>query len=286
MKLTSLMLPIVFGITLTACQNLNQNPMKPTLPVPVNVQPLVIINKTPTINELQSYSWHLLNAKDKQGNTISGLDLTTYGLRNTNNVISLNFSVGRDNKVGISYDVGCNKMVKAVTYENGLMTAVNGTSISTLMGCGKLYEAERLLNAQMVRSSKLSISVEGDNKATLTQITSDNNTLLWQGTLKPEVKYGKGETLYLQVAPQDERCEHLTQKHCLMAREVSYNDQGIKTYVGDWHLWYEPIEGYQKSPNQGNILRLKRYRTQPTDTKGYDNLYVLDSIIETTELSQ
>ena len=69
-----------------------------------------------------------------------------------------------------------------------------------------------------------------------------------------------------------------------MAREVSYNEQSAKTNKGDWHLWYEPIEGYQKSPNQGNILnmlRLKRYRTPPTTTKGYGNLYELYSVIET-----
>jgi hypothetical protein len=69
-----------------------------------------------------------------------------------------------------------------------------------------------------------------------------------------------------------------------MVREIIYNEQGIKTSQGQWHKLYEKIEGYEKSPSQGNIIRVKRYRTPPTYTKGYGNLYVLDIIIETKEL--
>lgn len=280
MKSARFMLPLLFGVPLTACQTMNQTPIKPTSPAPVNVQPISMINKTPTISELQSYNWHLLTAKDKHGKTLSGLDLTTYGLKNTGNIINLNFSKGKDNKVGISYDLGCNKMMKAMTYKDGIMTSLNGISISTLMGCGKLNDAERLLNAQMVSSSKLSISVGNDNKATLTQITSDNNILLWEGTLKPEVKYGKGETVFFEVKPTLKPCDTLTGKQCLEVREIKYDNNGMKTATGQWRILHEAIDGYRPEAGVQSVIRVQRYRTPPTDTMGYGNLYVLDAVIE------
>jgi hypothetical protein len=56
--------------------------------------------------------------------------------------------------------------------------------------------------------------------------------------------------------------------------------------VGQWHLLDVPIMGYRHDESAQRVLRLTRYRTPPTDTKGYGNLYVLDRIIESKALDK
>ncbi|MFO1365417.1 MAG: hypothetical protein U1E98_03585 [Moraxella osloensis] len=51
--------------------------------------------------------------------------------------------------------------------------------------------------------------------------------------------------------------------------------------MSQWYLLDAPIMGYRHDESAQRVLRLTRYRTPPTDTKGYGNLYQLDSVIET-----
>ena len=60
----------------------------------------------------------------------------------------------------------------------------------------------------------------------------------------------------------------------------------LKTAVGQWYLLDAPIMGYRHDESAQRVLRLTRYRTPPTDTKGYGNLYQLDSVIETKTLAK
>nr|WP_309577442.1 hypothetical protein [Moraxella osloensis] len=51
--------------------------------------------------------------------------------------------------------------------------------------------------------------------------------------------------------------------------------------MGQWHLLDAPIINYRHDESAQRVLRLTRYRTPTTDTKGYGSLYQLDSVIET-----
>ncbi|MFW2177412.1 MULTISPECIES: DUF4377 domain-containing protein [unclassified Moraxella] len=275
MKPFLMMTSIATIMTLTACQTqpMSTNPSKPTTPLSQQI---------PTATDLQNYQWQLVEAKDNAGKVIQALDLSTYGIAKDKAKVTLDFKQTQQNaegNLGMSYSVGCNAISKTVNYQSG-MAISKGMVISTLMGCGKLDSAENTLRQKMTGNSKFVWQASNTQSAILVQTTADNSTLTWQGKLKPQTQYGKGETLFLEVNPLDQPCDAVTGKRCLQVREVRYDSQGIKTGAGEWQLLHETIDGYRHDPALRQIIRVQRYRTPPKDTMGYGRLYVLDSVVE------
>ena len=260
-------------LALTGCQTVHTNPSAPSERVPY-VQLPIFIGSTPTTNSLQSYDWQLNNINSTDPITWNGSYLQTQ-----NGKITLNF-----NQNHITYNVGCNQLSNQYSLSKNTMQPI-GTGISTLMGCGELQAREQWLAKQMQSPSELQI-METQVDAVLSQTTADGSWLQWVGKLKPEVKYGKGETVFLEVKPKWQYCDNVTDKKCLEVRDINYDNQGLKTAVGQWYLLDAPIMGYRHDESAQRVLRLTRYRTPPTDTKGYGNLYQLDSVIETKTLAK
>lgn len=260
-------------LALTGCQTVNTNPSAPSERVPY-VQLPIFIGSTPTTNSLQSYDWQLNNINSTDPITWNGSYLQTQ-----NGKVTLNF-----NQNHITYNVGCNQLSNQYSLSKNTMQPI-GTGISTLMGCGELQAREQWLAKQMQSPSELQI-METQVDAVLSQTTADGSWLQWVGKLKPEVKYGKGETIFLEVKPNWQYCDNVTDKKCLEVRDINYDNQGLKTAVGQWYLLDAPIMGYRHDESAQRVLRLTRYRTPPTDTKGYGNLYKLDSVIETKTLAK
>ena len=255
-------------LALTGCQTVHTNPSAPIERVPY-VQLPIFIGSTPTTNSLQSYDWQLNNINSTDPITWNGSYLQTQ-----NGKVTLNF-----NQNHITYNVGCNQLSNQYSLSKNTMQPI-GTGISTLMGCGELQAREQWLAKQMQSPSELQI-METQVDAVLSQTTADGSWLQWVGKLKPEVKYGKGETVFLEVKPKWQYCDNVTDRKCLEVRDINYDTQGLKTAVGQWHFLDAPIMGYRHDESAQRVLRLTRYRTPPTDTKGYGNLYKLDSVIET-----
>ena len=260
-------------LALTGCQTLKTNPSDPIERVPY-VQLPIFIGSTPTTNSLQSYDWQLNNINSTDPITWNGSYLQTQ-----NGKVTLNF-----NQNHITYNVGCNQLSNQYSLSKNTMQPI-GTGISTLMGCGELQAREQWLAKQMQSPSELQI-METQVDAVLSQTTADGSWLQWVGKLKPEVKYGKGETVFLEVKPKWQYCDNVTDRKCLEVRDIHYDTQGLKTAVGQWHLLDAPIINYRHDESAQRVLRLTRYRTPPTDTKGYGNLYQLDSVIETKTLAK
>ena len=260
-------------LALTGCQTVNTNPSAPSERVPY-VQLPIFIGSTPTTNSLQSYDWQLNNINSTDPITWNGSYLQTQ-----NGKVTLNF-----NQNHITYNVGCNQLSNQYSLSKNTMQPI-GTGISTLMGCGELQAREQWLAKQMQSPSELQI-METQVDAVLSQTTADGSWLQWVGKLKPEVKYGKGETVFLEVKPKWQYCDNVTDRKCLEVRDINYDTQGLKTAVGQWHLLDAPIINYRHDESAQRVLRLTRYRTPPTDTKGYGSLYKLDSVIETKTLAK
>lgn len=260
-------------LALTGCQTVNTNPSVPSERVPY-VQLPIFIGSTPTTNSLQSYDWQLNNINSTDPITWNGSYLQTQ-----NGKVTLNF-----NQNHITYSVGCNQLSNLYSLSKNTMQPI-GTGISTLMGCGELQAREQWLAKQMQSPSELQI-METQVDAVLWQTTADGSWLQWVGKLKPEVKYGKGETVFLEVKPKWQYCDNVTDRKCLEVRDINYDTQGLKTAVGQWHLLDAPIINYRHDESAQRVLRLTRYRTPPTETKGYGNLYQLDSVIETKTLAK
>lgn len=257
-----ILLSLLSVTSLTACQTLPTH----TRPTAISAQPAIFIPTTPTLNDLQNYDWQLIRANSNNQPIISLQTLADKGQ------IKLSFSQNR-----MHYTVGCNQLSTNFSLSKNLLL-IQGNTATTLMACGELQPAENLLAEKMQGTSKLTL--DGNSGAVLDQTTSDNTHFVWQGKLKPSVKYGKGETLFLEVKPTTKPCNKLTDKQCLEVRDIVYIAEGIKTTTGQWRLLSQPIQGFKLTPNTQQIIRVNRYRTLPKDTMGYANVYVFDGMVE------
>lgn len=260
-------------INLTACQSI---PVERV----ADAQPAIFIGKAPTVDDLQSYHWQLygVNAYPNSNNPPPFDRLKP---QIDKGKVILNFTHNR-----LSYSVGCNELSGGYNLKDDKLIA-NINAMTTLMNCGDLQKSEAWLAEQMQSQSQLSIMIMSwQTNAMMQQIKADGTALIWDGTLKPEVKYGKGETVFLEVKPKWQYCDKVTDRKCLEVRDIQYDAQGLKTAIGQWHLLDAPIMGYRHDEGTQRVLRLTRYRTPPKDTKGYGSLYVLDSVIETEITTQ
>ncbi len=227
--------------------------------------------KAMTLSEqLEQYNWQLKNAIDNQKKTINVL---------TSNPrpVTLNFSNDRvegKQSYNVGFSVGCNNMGAGYQLNGNKLSL--GNIISTQMFCQDMSSAESMLATFMSQKSKLALK-----NATLIQTTADGSTLTWQGTLKNSVKYGKGQTIFLEVLGKTKPCSSGANNQCLQVRDVYYNKKGIQTGKGKWRLMNKAIKGYKHDANTNQILRLKKYVTDPVNVKGKQVVYVFDMAVET-----
>lgn len=281
----ALFIAMVTGsLWLVGCQNTD----------PVTSQPSVAQSNamTKAKNELAlsaaslaNYHWHLLAAKDKQGQPLSILETIK-------DQVHLNFFVEQSTYVDqitqhASFTVGCNSMGSKFTVSS--QTLKMGDIISTEMYCQDLDQAERLMAQFMRGDSKLSIESSNTTATTavtqpvLTQQLATGEVLVWKGTETPEAKYQQqADIVFWEVNHQLQDCPNPEQKACLKVRPVYYNEQGIKTGVGDWGIFVEKIEGYNHDSEIDTVLRLKRFTVEPVEVKGKQFVYVLDRIVESS----
>lgn len=278
---TLFMTMVTAGLLITGCQQKDSNPSQST-----GAQSNTMINTENklTLNAatLADYHWQLLSAKDKQGQPLSTLEAI-------NDQVQLNFYL-QPNTQYASFTVGCNGMSGNFTISDQQLK-IDDVS-STEMYCADLAPAERLMAQLMPGNSKLKLSIENPNKSTmiqplLTQEVATGETLVWQGTATPEVKYQQQPDLvFWEVNHQLQDCPNPDQNTCLKVRPVYYDEQGIKKGVGDWDIFVDNIEGYNHDSSVDTVLRLKRFTVDPVEIKGKKFVYVLDRIVESSVVDQ
>lgn len=232
----------------------------------------VKLNITPEV--LARYHWTLVSAVDNNNQPL--LPLTSIKKQ-----VTLNF-MQQNNQNLVGFGVGCNSMGGDYQLNDNVMTV--GNVVSTMMLCHDLNEAEETLSGLMSNDSQLSLK-EG-TVPILTQLIDNNATLVWQGQMTTEAKYGKGETVFWAVDHKAQPCPDGSTKTCLKVKPVRYNEQGIKSSEGDWTLFSGEIEGYTHDATQDQVLRLKRYVVDPSDVKGKQFAYVLDIVVESQIINE
>ena len=102
------------------------------------------------------------------------------------------------------------------------------------------------------------------------------------GKMTPETKYqGQAETIFLEISPDTKQCTGVTQQSCLQVKEVKYDQNGLKTQVDkDWTLFYDQIEGFQHSPNERQIIRVKRFEIKHPAADQSKYAYIFDMAVE------
>ncbi|QDH71440.1 META and DUF4377 domain-containing protein [Marilutibacter alkalisoli] len=181
----------------------------------------------------------------------------------------------------LSSNGACNGFGGDYRIEDGTLQV--GSLRQTLMACeGDLMAADAALVEHLEGAPRLDL--QPGEPPTLTLTAADGSALVFNGEATPEARYGSaGTQVFLEVAAQRESCPHplIPDMQCLMAREIRYDDAGLKTFVSeDWQPLYQEIEGYEHDAGTRNVLRLKRFDIADPPADASSVAYVLDMVVE------
>lgn len=216
--------------------------------------------------KLEDYAWSLQKVVDEQGQALPQIPTE---LLNSNKGITLHFKDQR-----ILLDGLCNHISNSYELRDGKLQV--GQGISTMKACPEsaLMMAEQYLAGQLPKLTQHQFT-----HTPPALIFNFDDKTQWQlrGEVTLEAKYGKPETVFYEIKAARPSCPANTPAatSCLNARQVFYNEQGIKTREGEWMVFTDPIEGYQHREDIHTILRLHRY-TIDQQAKDQKVRYVLD----------
>lgn len=87
--------------------------------------------------------------------------------------------------------------------------------------------------------------------------------------------------MFYEIHPQTKSCTGVVAQQCLQVKEIRYNQQGLKTYQdANWSLFYDTIQGYQHSPNERQVIRVKRYSIKNPAADQSKYVYIHDMTVE------
>lgn len=225
------------------------------------------------LQALDDYRWELSGANTASGQPIAALiDKPGAPL-----VLRFDADAGR---VGLLN--GCNQMGAAVTGKGEALEV--GDFTSTLMACAD----DRLMRFDAAAANALrgrqTWSLREMHPPTLTLTNAAGDVLVFSGETTPVTRYGgPGETVFLEVAAQTQRCSHplIPNMQCLQVRELQYDANGIRKGArGEFQHFYDSIEGYEHQPGTRNVLRVKRYRVPNPPADASNAAWVLDMVVE------
>lgn len=192
--------------------------------------------------------------------------------------IVLNFS----NEGRLSISTSCNTMGSSWKVENNQI--VTGNIMSTMMACpDNLMKQEGIASGWFTdRKVPFVLNLNDSNKPMLTLTDAKGQKVVLTGQMTPETKYNSaGETIFLEVSPETKQCTGVAPQTCLQVREIKYSEQGLKTQVDkDWSLFYDKIEGFTHTPNERQVIRVKRFEIKNPAADQSKYAYVYDMAIE------
>jgi len=223
---------------------------------------------------LPRFHWQLAEATDARGQRLTALFVDGAP-------IQLDFLQGR-----VAVDHLCNRMSGAYTLEGDKLDF--GRMASTMMACVDPARSAQERLASELFAGRFTVAIEGETGSPQLLLTrSDGSKLRFNGQVTAQSRYGAGETVFLEVAPQTQPCPHplIKDKQCLQVREVRYDAQGLRQgEPGAWQNFFDPIEGYEHQPGIRNVLRVKRYTRPNPPADASANVYVLDLVVESEQV--
>ncbi|MFT3754827.1 MAG: META and DUF4377 domain-containing protein [Pseudoxanthomonas sp.] len=222
------------------------------------------------VQALPAYHWQLAEASDAQGQRIDAL------FTRAEQPLTLDFKDGR-----IAVSNACNRLAGGFTVEGDQLTV--GPLAATKMACPDpaLAALDSAIGDRLAGAQTASLQRDPE-KLTLKNAAGDS--LVFNGVPTPETRYGgPGERAFLEVAAQTKPCHHpmIPDMQCLQVREVFYDANGLKTGTpGEFKHFYDGIEGYTHEAGVRNVLRVNRFKRDPTPADASSIAYVLDMVVE------
>lgn len=181
----------------------------------------------------------------------------------------------------------CNNLSSSWSVANNVLTT--GNMASTQMACTGNGMAQEKLAAEIFSTQvPFVLNLNDKENPTLTLTTAKNEKFTFTGKMTPETKYQTtAETIFLEISPETKQCVGVVPQTCLQVREIKYAESGVKTQVDkDWTLFYDRIDGFQHSPNERQVIRVKRYEIKNPAADQSKYAYVHDMTIERESLKK
>lgn len=192
--------------------------------------------------------------------------------------LTLNFY--EQNRLSVS--TSCNSMSGSFKIEGNQIVVTQ--LASTMMACSAPLMDQEKIASSLLSDRKATFVLDAKNveQPTLTLTAADGKTYTFTGKMTPETKYQTAaETIFLEVSPETKQCVGVAPQTCLQVREIKYAKNGVKTQVDkDWTLFYDHIDGFEHSPKERQVIRIKRYEIKNPAADQSKYAYVHDMTIE------
>lgn len=218
---------------------------------------------------LIAHTWRLVAATDRAGQPIEALRL------GVGRPLELSFSASSLHIAG-----GCNQQFGGYALASGVLN-VTGLA-GTMKACSPdLMQLDAAVATHLKGS--LQVRLEGTTDARqLSLLNASGDRLTFAGQMTPEARYGAGQVMFLEVAPDSVACSHplMPDHRCLQVRERRYDASGILLPPqSDWRPLYQQIEGYAHQEGERAIVRVKRYTDKHPPADASAHIYRLDLLV-------
>jgi heat shock protein HslJ len=231
---------------------------------------------TGLLQSLQNHLWALAVATDGENRRIDALFPTAgrpYTFTFTASMLNVQ---GGCNTFGGGYRINAQGQLEA------------GQMRSTMIACEPaLMQADAALVALLAQPLHMEITQDLPPRLQLRTVSKE--TMELEGQATPEALYGPGTTIFLEVDAQQLACRNPRngQTTCLQVRTLNFDEQGLRTAPpGPWQPFYDNIDGYNHTPGERNVIRVKRFERGAVPGDAAPAIYILDLIVETETVPQ
>lgn len=182
----------------------------------------------------------------------------------------------------LSVETSCNTLAASWKVDANKISASN--MITSLMACPETHMKQEGIAGQIFdnRAVDFTLNMQNLQQPTLTLSDAKGEKYIFTGTMTPEALYQtQAETIFLEVSPETKQCTGVAPQTCLQVKEIKYAENGVKTQVDkDWTLFYDKIQGFEHTPNERQVIRVKRYELKNPAADQSKYAYVYDMSVE------
>lgn len=206
-----------------------------------------VANEPINVQQLNDFEWYVREASDAQGRSLADFS------KNPN--VQLQFKDGQ-----LAVSGGCNNFSTSYQLDSQSLNISLGRIAGTKMACVPELMAQDEAIKKVIDNNKLHlgwfISKKKDYGELNLRMENEQGDHLLLAFEQPET------IAFLEISNESKLCRS-NEKSCPLVREITYDDLGNKTKIGEWRTWQGYIiEGWQFNPRERQILRLKFYRSK------------------------
>ena len=216
MKIKALILVAMISGSLMACAESVENI---TVNEPINAQ------------RLYESEWYVREASDAQGHSLADFS------KNPN--VQLQFKDGL-----LAVSGGCNNFSTSYQLDSQGLNISFGRVAGIMMSCAPELMAKDEAIKKVINNNKLHLGFtkKDDGKLNLKMVNQQGDYLV--------LDFKQPEIVFWEISNETKLCRS-NEKSCPLVREITYDDLGNETKIGEWTTWWQDnILGWEFNPKK------------------------------------